>query len=108
MSENVPADRKEGIKVIRRQNAVIFYVKVTPSSSRTCLAGIQNGILKIKLSAAPERGKANQALIEFLSDKLGIKKKFITIISGLTSKVKQIAVEQVTAETITEKLAIVL
>ena len=108
MSENAPGDKKEDIKIIRRQNAVIFYVKVTPSSSRNSLAGIQNGVLKIKLSAAPEKGKANQALIDFLSDKLGIKKKFITIISGLTSKVKQIAVEQETAETITEKLAIVL
>ena len=108
MSEKACADKKEGIKIIRRQNAMVFCVKVIPSSSRTCFAGIQNGILKIKLSAAPKKGKANQALIDFLADKLGIKKKFITIISGLTSKVKQIAVEQVTAETITEKLAIVL
>ena len=107
MSENAPGDKKEGVKIIRRQDAVIFYVKVTPSSNRTCLAGIQNGMFKIKLSAAPEKGKANQALIDFLSDKLGIKRKFVTIISGLTSKVKQIAVEQETAETITEKLTIV-
>jgi len=107
MSENAPVDKKEGIKIIHRQNAVIFYVKVTPSSSRTSLAGIQNGILKIKLSAAPEKGKANQALIDFLSDKLGVKKKFISIISGLTSRIKQIAIERQTLETITEKLAVV-
>jgi uncharacterized protein (TIGR00251 family) len=108
MSEKVPADKNKGVKIIRRQNAVIFCVKVTPSCGRDALTGIQNGMLKIKLSAAPEKGKANQALIEFLADTLGIKKKFIMIISGLTSKVKQIAVEQVTAETITDKLATVL
>jgi uncharacterized protein (TIGR00251 family) len=107
MSENVSGDKKEGIKIIRRQNAVVFYVKVIPSSSRTSLEGVQNGMLRVKLSAAPERGKANKALIDFLSEKTGIKKKFIRIISGLTSKVKQIAAEQETAETLTEKLRIV-
>ncbi len=115
MSENVPADKlarspawKECIKITRRQNAVVFYVKVIPSSSRTSLEGIQSGILRIKLSAAPERGKANQALVDFLSEKIGIKKKFIRITSGLFSKVKQIAIEQITPEILTEKLESVL
>jgi uncharacterized protein YggU (UPF0235/DUF167 family) len=104
MSENAPGDKKEGIKVICRPNATVFYVKVIAGSSRTALAGVQNGMLKIKLSAAPEKGKANQALVDFLADKLGIKKKFIRITAGLTSKVKQITAEQITPEALIEKL----
>ena len=80
MSENALGNKKEGIKIIRRQNAVVFYVKVIPAGSRNSFEDIQNGMLRIKLSAAPERGKANQALINFLADKLGVRKKFITII----------------------------
>ncbi len=108
MPEDTPANNKESIKIIRRQDAVVFYVKVIPAGSRTSFEGIYDGMLKIKLSAAPERGKANQALINFLADKLDVKKKFIKIISGLTSKVKQVAVEQISPETLTEKLGIAL
>jgi hypothetical protein len=107
MSENALGETKNDIKIIRRQNAAVFYVKVIPSSSRTSLEGVQNGMLRIKLSAAPEKGRANQAVVDFLTGKLGIKKKFITITSGLFSKVKQIAVEQITPEVLTEKLRIV-
>ena len=108
MSERARADKKESIKIIRRQDAIVFYVKVIPAGSRTSFEGIYDGMLKIKLSAAPERGKANQALIDFLADKLDVKRKFITIISGLTSKVKQVAVEQISPQTLTEKLGIAL
>lgn len=108
MSENALDGNKEGIKIICWQNAAVFYVKVIPAGSRTSLEGIQNGMLRIKLSAVPERGKANQALIDFLSDKLGIKKKFIRITSGFTSKVKQIAAEQITPEILVKKLRTVL
>ncbi|MGA2914874.1 MAG: DUF167 domain-containing protein [Sedimentisphaerales bacterium] len=108
MPENASGETKNDIKITCGQNAVFFSVKVIPASSRTGLAGVQNGIIRIKLSAAPEKGKANQALIEFLADLLGVKKKIITITSGLTTKVKQIAVEQETSQAIIEKLRSVL
>jgi uncharacterized protein len=108
MAENISGKIKNDIKITCGQNAVVFCVKVLPASSRTCLAGVQNGILKIKVSAAPEKGKANKALVDFLADTLGVKKKFIAIISGLTSKVKQIAIEQITPEILIEKLKSVL
>jgi uncharacterized protein (TIGR00251 family) len=108
MSENAPTDKKKSIKIIRRQDAVIFYVKVIPSSSRTSFEGIYDGMLKIKLSAAPEKGKANKALVDFLADKLDVKKKFIKIISGLTSKVKQVAVEQISPQMLAEKMGIAI
>ncbi len=106
MSENVPADKS--VKIICRPNTAVFYVKVIAGSSRTAPAGVQNGMLKIKLSAAPQRGKANQALVDFLADKLGVKKKFIRITAGLTSKVKQITVEQITPQALMEKLESVI
>jgi uncharacterized protein len=108
MSENAGGNKKEDIKIICGPNGAVFYVKAVPASSRTCFAGVQNGMLRVKLAAAPERGKANQALVEFLSEKLGIKKKFIRITGGLTSKVKQITAEQMRPETLIEKLESIL
>ncbi|MBN1787502.1 MAG: DUF167 domain-containing protein [Sedimentisphaerales bacterium] len=106
MSDKPPADKKESIKITSRQNAAVFYVKVVPAGSKTSFEGVYDGMLKIKLSAAPEKGKANQALIDFLAETLGVRKKFIKIVSGMTSKVKQVCVEQISPQIVAEKFGI--
>ena len=92
------------LKIQQAGNAVIFSVKVVPRSSRTAIAGILNGMLKVKLAAAPEKGKANESLVEFLADTLGVKKNTVKITSGLTSPVKTIQIMGISAETIRQKL----
>ena len=63
-------------------------VKVVPGSSRTQITGILGEMLKIKVAAPPEKGKANQSLIAFLAKLLGLKKNDIEIVSGKTNPVK--------------------
>lgn len=92
------------LKIQQAGNAVIFSVKVVPRSSRTAIAGILNGMLKVKLAAAPEKGKANESLVEFLADTLRVKKNTVSITSGLTSPVKTIQITGVSAESILQKL----
>ena len=92
------------LKIQQAGNAVIFSVKVVPRSSRTAIAGILNGMLKVKLAAAPEKGKANESLVEFLADTLNVKKNTVSITSGLTSPVKTIQIMGVSAESILQKL----
>jgi uncharacterized protein (TIGR00251 family) len=86
-------------------NSVVFSVKVVPRSSKTAIAGVLGGMLKIKLSAAPEKGKANESLIEFLADTLGIRRNAIKITSGHTSPVKTIEIAGISAELLTGKLS---
>jgi uncharacterized protein (TIGR00251 family) len=83
---------------------VLMVVKVVPGSSRTDVCGPFGEMLKIKVSAAPERGKANQCLVRFLAQRLGLKKSAIRIIAGQTSTVKQILVSGISAEMLLEKL----
>ena len=83
---------------------VVFGVKVVPGSSRTAIAGTLDGMLKVKISAAPEKGKANKCLIEFLAKQLGVKKNAISIISGQTSPVKQVRISGISAEALTAGL----
>jgi uncharacterized protein len=92
------------LKIQQKDGAVIFSVKVVPRSSRTAIAGILNGMLKVKLAAAPEKGKANQALIEFLADLLGVKKNTIKITSGQTSPVKTVQIADVSVKSLLDKL----
>jgi uncharacterized protein len=70
-------------------------VKVIPKSSKTELAGyLPDGTWKVKVAAAPEKGKANQALISFLAGHLGVARSRIRIVSGETSQHKRIHVEE--------------
>jgi uncharacterized protein len=70
-------------------------VKVIPKSSKTELAGIlPDGTWKIKIAAVPEKGKANRELIEFLAEKLRVAKSRIHIVSGETSPLKRIRVDE--------------
>jgi len=83
---------------------VIFTAKIVPGSSKTAISGILDGMLKVKVSAPPEKGKANQCLIDFLAKQFDVKKKNISIINGETNPVKVIQVEGVSKEGLTEKL----
>jgi uncharacterized protein (TIGR00251 family) len=93
------------LKIQQAGNAVIFSVKVVPRSSRTVIVGILDGMLKVKLAAPPEKGKANQALVELLADKLEISKNAVKMTSGLTSPVKTIQITGIPPETILQKLS---
>ena len=94
----------EELRIQQINNGVILSVKVVPRSSKTAIAGVLGGMLKVKLAAAPEKGKANESLVEFLAETLGVKKNAIIITSGHTSPVKTIQITGVSTEYILDKL----
>ncbi len=68
-------------------------VKVKPNSRENSLKKLDNGNYEVKVSVPPEKGKANQRVIELLSKELKIAKSRITLIKGDTSKEKLFEVE---------------
>jgi uncharacterized protein len=64
---------------------------VTPGSSVSGVFGIYKDRIKIKLNSAPEKGKANKELVSFISNRTGIPRKNIKIISGDKSHLKDIS-----------------
>lgn len=84
-------------------DGVILTVKAVPGSSRTAVCGVLDGMLKVAVSAAPERGKANRCLVQFLAKKLGVKKKAVRIVSGNTNPIKRVQVLDVSPETVLSK-----
>lgn len=86
---------------------LVFVAKIVPgSNSPTRICGLLDGMLKVKVSAAPEKGKANQCLLKFLAKQLGVKKKAVSIISGKTSPVKHVQVSGISADTLLKKLGL--
>lgn len=92
------------LKIQEIDGGVVLGVKVVPGSSKTAITGALEGMLKIKIAAAAEKGKANQCLVEFLAKQLGVKKNSISIIKGKTSPVKSVKVPGISAETLLKKL----
>ena len=67
-------------------------IKVVPGSSRTCLAGWLGDTLKVRVAAAPERGKANAAVEALLADVLGLASGSASIVSGTRSARKLVEI----------------
>ena len=94
-----------GLSVQESNEGVVFAAKIVPGSSGlTRICGLLDGMLKVKVSAPPEKGKANQGLLKFLAKELGVKKNALSIVSGMTSPVKQVQVLGISAETLMKKL----
>jgi uncharacterized protein (TIGR00251 family) len=80
-------------------------VRLHPGARKNAITGIHDGAIKISLTAPPVDGKANDALIAFLSDLLHISKSNITITSGHTSRQKTLEIKDKTAAQIQAALS---
>lgn len=79
-------------------------VLVQPRASRTKLVGEHDGRLKIALAAPPVDGEANAALIEFVSDTLGVRKSDAVLLDGATGRRKRLLIRGVTLAAATQAL----
>ena len=77
-----------------KENGLTLSVRVQPGAKRSSFDGLWNDThIKIALQAPAVDGKANDALIDFLSENLKIKKKHIFIVTGQTSRCKVIMID---------------
>jgi uncharacterized protein len=67
-------------------------VQVQPGAKKTEVVGVHDDALKLKLQAPPIEGRANEALVRFLSSALSVPKSAVTITHGHTSKRKLVEV----------------
>jgi uncharacterized protein (TIGR00251 family) len=79
-------------------------VKVVPGASRSELAGWTGGVLRVRVAAAPEKGKANRELTDFLAGALGVRKSAVTVVRGATARTKTIEVAGLTLDEVMAKL----
>ena len=82
----------------------VIKLLVKPNASKNSIDGLLNGRLKVRISSPPEKGRANRELINFISKKTDIPKKYISIISGEKSSFKEIAVLKKTEKSFLEVL----
>jgi uncharacterized protein len=82
-----------------------FTVRIVPKANRTEIVGIQeDGTIKIRLMAPPVEGEANEELIHFLAEFLGVKSSEVEILAGANSRKKLITVLNISSDAVEEKV----
>ncbi len=76
----------------REGNLILLNVKVVSNSSKNSVEGVEDNYLKIKITALPEKGRANRELVRFLASLLGVRKSSVTVSKGRTSRFKTITI----------------
>ena len=84
--------------------SVVLSLHIQPGAKKTEVAGLHGAALKIRLAAPPVDGKANDCLIAFLAETLGVPKSRVELVSGATSRAKRIRVCGIAAAEVAARL----
>ena len=68
-------------------------IRVTPSAGRDAVVGWQGDVLRLRVAAPAQRGKANEAVLRLLAAALGIERRRLRIVRGQTSRHKLVLVD---------------
>ena len=80
------------------QNGAVVKVRVQPGASRNQVVGYQQDVLRLRVTAPPQNGKANAAIVSLLAETLGVPKRRVRIVRGLTSRDKLVVVDSLSAD----------
>ena len=85
----------------------LLKIHVVPGARQTAVAGLYGDRLKVKVAAAPEKGRANEELLAFLARALKVPLKALHLTSGATSRAKVVAVHDLAPDLKDRLLALV-
>jgi uncharacterized protein (TIGR00251 family) len=83
------------VMIAEHAEGCILPVRAQPGARKTGVLGEQAGALKVAVTAPPEDGRANKALLETLRELLGVKRSQIELLSGATSREKRFLIRGV-------------
>jgi len=81
-----------GLATQEKDDSLTFAVRVVPRAKKNEIVGVEGEVLKVRIAAPPVRGKANEALVEFLAQALGVRNRQVEIVRGQRARNKSIRV----------------
>ena len=93
------------IDVSEHPEGATLPIRAQPGAKRNALLGERAGALRVAVTAAPEDGKANAALVDFLAKTLDIRGSRFALLTGQTSRDKRFLVSGLTAAELSARLA---
>lgn len=95
----------DSVELQQRQTGIALPVRVQPRARKNAVVGTHAGCLKVAVTQAPEKGKANEAIVKVLADGLHIRKQQITLIGGATSRQKTFLISGIDLGELKNRLA---
>jgi uncharacterized protein len=92
------------ISLKESKKGLTFDIQVIPHASRAEIAGVQDGVFRIKVTALPVEGAANEACIKLLAKELGLKKRQMEIFSGAKSRKKTVMIKDISKKELEIKI----
>lgn len=96
------------ILVVAPSGEVLLLIQAKAKSSRNALTGVHAGRLKVNVTAAPEKGKANAAVLSVIASSLALKPSQVSLAAGETDPRKTVLITGVTADDLRERIAAAL
>ncbi len=84
---------------------VLLRIRARAGGGRNSIDGVHDGRLKVRVTAAPERGKANRAIAALLADKIGVRTAVIELIAGATAPAKVFLIRGMSCGEVSSRLA---
>jgi len=87
---------------------VVLRVKVSPGAKRNLVKGVDAGALKVAVTAPPEKGQANEAVVKLLAGYFGLPRREVVILRGHTSRSKSVMLAGASIGEVKAKLGLLL
>ncbi len=86
------------------ENGVTLKIRVQPKASRNQVEGYRGDVLRLRVTAPPQAGEANAAVVSLLAQALGVPKSRVQIVRGHSSREKLVEVESLTPGEVERRL----
>jgi uncharacterized protein len=96
------------IALVGHGEGVVLPVRAHAAARTTAILGDQAGALKVAVTQAPEKGKANRAIARLLCESLALKRSQVCLVAGETSSRKRFLVRDLTVEQLSARLKTLL
>lgn len=85
-----------------------FYVKAHAGARRDRVSGLYDGMLKVEVTTAPEKGKANKAIVKLLAKSFNLSVSDFALLSGQTNSRKRFGIRVLSPDNLREVLSSIL
>jgi uncharacterized protein (TIGR00251 family) len=93
------------LEVRELPDGVIIRVRAAAGASRRGITGVHDGAVKVAVTTAPEKGRANQAILSVLAAALDVSPRDLAMVAGATGRDKQVLVRGIAAAELRRRLA---
>jgi uncharacterized protein (TIGR00251 family) len=86
------------IQIDDHADGCVLSVRAQPGARRNAIVGEQAGALKVAVTAPPDKGRANDAIVEALAESFGLKRSQVELLSGATNRQKKFLIHGMSGE----------